>query len=486
MVKFNFETPKTTNFDAKVFLFDKNDNRIDSHIKKNLSSAEIETIEAIMKREGFPSEDKSVLEISLKDAKVFLFAYEEKELTDLFLQKIGGKLAKYLFDSKNVAYYIKKEAKEAYQIAFGYELGSYRFDKYFTKKEKSFYPSTETFTFISEKEKLSEKNYADFTALASSVNYVRDLVNEPANVLTPEAYANDVEKLKKFGLEIEILEEKELKKLGFNLLMAVAQASDNKPRVVVLKWIGNKKKKDFDLALVGKGVTFDTGGLSIKPSNSMETMNYDMGGSAVVVGTLRTLAMTKSKANVIGFLGLVENSISGNATRVNDIVTSMSGQTVEILNTDAEGRLVLADLLTYSQKKYGVKRIVDLATLTGAILVSLGKSYAGLFSNDDCFVKDLLDSSKNVDERLWHMPVDKYFDEMMDSKIADIKNIGGSRWGGSSQAACFLQRFIEKDVKWSHLDIAGTVDEDKGTALNPKGPTGFGVRLLVDYVKNNF
>ena len=484
MAKFVFEMKKEENFDAKIFLFDKEENRIDSYIKKHLSKDELEMIDVLMKREGFPSEKKDMFVASLKSGKIIFVAYGKEDKSDLFFQKMGGKMAKALFTSKNAVFYTKN-AMQAYHFAFGYELGSYRFNKYFTKKDKEFYSSLKTLSFVSEKEKLNDKEYDAFSALASSVNYTRDLVNEPANVLTPATYVAELKKLKKAGLDIEILDEKELKKLGFNLLLAVGEASVNKPYVVIIKWVGNKKKKEFDLALVGKGVTFDTGGVNIKTGLGLEYMNYDMGGSAVVAGTLRALALSKSKANVIGFMGLVENSIAGNAMRVNDIVTSMSGQTVEIMNTDAEGRLVLADLLTYAQKKYKVNRIVDLATLTGAILVALGKLYTGLFSNDDGFAKDLLKSGENADEKLWHMPVDKYFDKMMDSKIADMKNIGTGRLGGSSQAACFLQRFIEKDVKWSHLDIAGTVDEDKGTELNPKGPTGVGVRLLFDYVKNN-
>ncbi|MDD4556832.1 MAG: leucyl aminopeptidase [Alphaproteobacteria bacterium] len=486
MVKYIFENKKNDKFDAKIFLFDKKEKKFGTYFEENLSKNELTLIKETIKRENFPENKKDFSVISVGASKVILASFDESKADDLFFQKLGGKLSNVLFESEKAVYYVREKAEEAYHLAYGYELGSYRFDKYFTKKESSHYSTLQSLSFAFEKEKLSEKAYADFSAVASSVNLARDLVNEPANVLTPKTYADEIKKLKKCGLEIEILDEKELKKKDFNLLMAVAQASDNKPYVVVMKWIGNKKQKDFDLALVGKGVTFDSGGLNIKTGSGLEYMNYDMGGSAAVVGTLRALALTNSKANVIGVVGLVENAIAGNATRVNDVITSMSGQTVEIMNTDAEGRLVLADLLTYTQQKYQAKKIVDLATLTGAVLVCLSKAYAGLFSNHDKFAEELLKAGVQVDEKLWRLPVDEHFNKMLDSSVADMRNIGTSRWGGSSQGACFLQRFIDEGVQWAHLDIAGTADEDKGTDLNPKGATGFGIKVLYDYVKNNF
>ncbi|MGN1063151.1 MAG: leucyl aminopeptidase family protein, partial [Alphaproteobacteria bacterium] len=275
----------------------------------------------------------------------------------------------------------------------------------------------------------------------------------------------------------DILTLKELKAQKFGMLLSVAQGSANEPRVAVMKWMGNPKKKSFDLGLVGKGVTFDSGGISLKPGAGMGDMKQDMTGAAVVTATLRAAAHRQVKSNVIGIVGLVENMPSGTATRPGDIVTSLSGQTVEILNTDAEGRLVLGDCLWYMQQTYGVTKIIDVATLTGATMRALGDEYAGLFSNDEAFAQTLTEAGLASGEKVWRLPMNEAYDKLIDSPVADMKNIGGSNAGGST-AACFLGRFIKPKTVWAHLDIAGVDKEEKGQPLCPKGATGWGVRLL--------
>ena len=288
----------------------------------------------------------------------------------------------------------------------------------------------------------------------------------------------------KFKTLVEILDEKRMKSNGFNLALSVAQGSANPPRVAVIKWIGNKQNENFDLGLVGKGVTFDSGGISLKPGNGMWDMKQDMAGAAAVVGALKVIALQKLPVNVVGVVGLVENMPSGTATRPGDIVTSMSGQTVEILNTDAEGRLVLADCLWYIQSQYGVKKVIDIATLTGAILVALGTEMAGVMGNDQNFIEKIKKAGTSSGEEVWQLPLNAAYNKMMDSDIADMKNISESRNAGSVTAACFLQRFIQKGVKWAHLDIAGMDKETKGRPLTPKGASGFGVKLFVEIIKN--
>jgi leucyl aminopeptidase len=306
-------------------------------------------------------------------------------------------------------------------------------------------------------------------------------VSEPSNILNPESYAEICKKIKVKGLEIEVLGEDEMKKLGMGSLLGVGQGSEKKSNLVVFKWNGGKKGEQ-PLAFVGKGVTFDTGGISIKPATNMEDMKTDMAGSAVVVGLMKNLAERNAKINAVGVIGLVENMPSVTAQRPGDVVRSMSGQTIEVINTDAEGRLVLADALHYTNTKFKPKLIVDLATLTGAIIVALADIYAGLFSNDDSLSKNLEESGQKTGEKVWRLPLSEEYDEMINSDIADMKNVGSGRGAGSITAAQFLQRFVG-DTKWAHLDIAGVAWKGKGDALAHKGATGFGVRLLDELVR---
>ena len=386
-------------------------------------------------------------------------------------------------------------ASMAAALGFGAQLRHYSFKKYLTKggangsngEEKDAAADKdglETLTILCADPEGATQAYAAHAAIANGVNFARNLVNEPANILGPEEFATEVEKLRKVGVDVEILDDKDLEKLGMGALLCVAQGSVRPARVCIMQWNGAKGKKHKPLAFVGKGVTFDTGGISIKPAAGMEDMKGDMGGAACVVGLMHALAERKAAVNVVGLIGCVENMNSGSAIRPGDIVTSMSGQTIEVLNTDAEGRLVLADVLWYAQERFKPRLIVDLATLTGAIMVALGKEYAGMFTNDDKLADELTAASKTTGEKVWRMPLDKSFHKLIDSKNCDVKNIGG-RWGGACTAAAFLERFI-KDTPWVHLDIAGTAMDSTRNEISPSWASGWGVRLLNQFVADNY
>jgi leucyl aminopeptidase len=333
--------------------------------------------------------------------------------------------------------------------------------------------------------KAAKAAYVPLKAVAEGVAFTRDLVSEPANILYPAEFAKRVKALSKLGLEIEVLGEAEMAKLGMGSLLGVGQGSRRESQLVVIQWKGAKDKQAQSVAFVGKGVCFDTGGISIKPADGMEDMKWDMAGAGAVAGLMYALAARKAKVNAVGILGLVENMPDGNAQRPGDVVTSMSGQTIEVINTDAEGRLVLADALWYCQDRFKPRFMVDLATLTGAIIISLGNDYAGLFSNNDDLAGALLKASSGEGENLWRMPLPAQYDRMLDTLAADMKNIGG-RPGGSITAALFLQRFVN-GLPWAHLDIASTAWKKPSTlATIPDGASGFGVRLLNRLVADGY
>ncbi len=413
-------------------------------------------------------------------------AGSEKKLDELALNKVGSKIVALANGAKiknvSVFFDLKNSADAAAKIAFGAALQSYRFNKYFEdkKKDKAFH--LQSLTVTAPDAAKAEKEYAPLKILADNIFFTRDLVSEPSNTLNPESYAAICKTLAKEGLEVEVLGEAAMKKLGMGSLLGVGQGSEFESQMVILKWNGGKKG-EAPLAFVGKGVTFDTGGISIKPSANMEDMKTDMAGSAVVVGLMRNLAQRKAKVNVIGAIGLVENMPSGTAQRPGDVVRSMSGQTIEVINTDAEGRLVLADVLHYTNTKFKPKFIVDLATLTGAIIVALADVYAGLFCNDDDLAKKIESCGTKTGERAWRLPIGAEYDEMINSDIADMKNVGSGRGAGSITAAQFLKRFVG-DTKWAHLDIAGVAWKGKGDAMAVKGASGYGVRLLNELVKS--
>ena len=371
-------------------------------------------------------------------------------------------------------------------IAFGVSLASYRFGQYKVKSQLANPVTLRKLTIMGNEPSKMRLRYKPLLAVANGVFLTRDLVSEPANVLFPIELATRAKALSDDGVKVEILGPSKMKELGMGALLGVAQGSVHEPRLVVMRWNGAQKNTDQrPLAFIGKGVTFDTGGISIKPSAGMGDMKWDMGGAGVVIGLMRALAQRKANVNVVGVVGLVENMPSGNAQRPGDIVSSMSGQTIEVLNTDAEGRLVLADAIWYTQKRFKPRLTVDLATLTGAIIVSLGHERAGLFSNDENLTKELVAAGDWVDEKVWPMPMDDEYDKDMDSDIADVQNIGSGRGAGSVTAAKFIERFVDA-TPWAHLDIAGVTWSKKSKKLVPRGGTGFGVRLLNRLVAKHY
>ena len=379
-------------------------------------------------------------------------------------------------------------ARQSAEIALGAVLRSYRFDRYRTKEKPEDKPRLSRLYVLTAEVPKAKAAWEPLDATAKGVFLTRDLVSEPPNVLDPPEMAERCRKLTELGLKVEIFGPKEMGKLGFGALLGVSLGSAKEPRMVVIQWNGAsgtaRKLKDKPVVFIGKGVTFDTGGISIKSAGGMEDMKWDMAGAGTVIGLMATLAGRRAKVDAVGLVGLVENMLSGAAQRPGDVVTSYSGQTVEVINTDAEGRLVLADVIWYAQQKYDPKFMVDLATLTGAIIVGLGHEYAGLFSNDDTLSQKLTAAGQATGERVWRMPLDEAFDKQIRSDIADMKNVGG-RPGGSITAAQFIQRFVN-GKPWAHLDIAGTAWSTKDAAVAPKGATAFGVRLLDRLVADNY
>jgi leucyl aminopeptidase len=411
-----------------------------------------------------------------------------KEMTAQSFEKLGGGAVPHLNAAGAAsATFVLEPFKcqvampeAAARLAHGVRLRSYTFDKYFTKQLKEDKPTLHYVTIACTQSKAAQKAHSALEALAEGVLFTRDIVSEPANIIHPETLAEKCHELKKLGVEVEALGEPEMYRLGFGALLGVGQGSSKESQLVIMRWNG-LDKKSAPVAFVGKGVTFDTGGISIKPANGMEEMKWDMGGAGVVIGLMKALAGRKAKVNAVGVVGLVENMPDGNAQRPGDVVTSYSGQTIEVLNTDAEGRLVLADALWYTQKHFKPKCIIDLATLTGAIIVALGTSRAGLFSNNDKLAEQLFATGEKVGEEVWRLPLGEVYDKQINSDIADMQNIGKDREAGSITAAQFLQRFVNH-VPWAHLDIAGVAWSKKDSDITPKGATAFGVRLLNEWV----
>ncbi|MER5171481.1 leucyl aminopeptidase [Thioclava sp. GXIMD2076] len=391
-------------------------------------------------------------------------------------RKAGATIARALGE-KGATVLVEGQVRAA-EISFGLALRAYRFD----------YHSTETPAYgavrfmATNPEKLAQES-APMAALAEGVFFTRDLVNEPANILTTSDFAARLAAMQELGLDVEILEEADLEALGMRALLAVGQGSESPSKVVVMKWNGGGDEPP--LALIGKGVVFDTGGISLKPGAGMEEMTMDMGGAGTVAGVMRTLALRKARANVVGLVGLVENMPDGKAQRPGDIVTSAKGVTIEVINTDAEGRLVLADVLWYAQEHFAPSAMIDLATLTGAVIVGLGHENAGVFTNNESFSEAVLKAAKLEGEGAWPLPLQPAYDKLIKSRLADIKNTGG-RAAGSITAAAFLKRFVEADVPWCHIDIAGVALPPSETELAPKGPTGWGVMTLNRLIAEKF
>ena len=455
-----------------------------SPLKEYIPSLEFSYIKDLLKTSDL---NKNLFVFEVNSKKKIVLVSIKKNIKTSDIENLGAELYGRINYGKNSQYLVNSDSIIGkYENFIGYflhglKLKSYEFNKYITKKETRLI----SINVSGNKNKLSAQNQLKFKALEEGTFYARDLVSEPGNILHPDEYSKRLNSLRKDGLKITTYDEKKLKKLGMNALLGVGMGSIRGSYLVTMEWNGAKNNSK-PLAFVGKGVCFDTGGYSLKPAKFMEDMTYDMAGSATVVGLMKNLAIRKAKINAVGVVGLVENMVSGNAQRPGDIVKSYSGKTIEILNTDAEGRLVLADALTFTEEKFKPKFMVDLATLTGAIIVSLGSEYAGLFSNNDKLSKELIDAGEKVEEKLWRMPMHKNFDKLIDSKNADMQNINYVGGAGSTTAAQFLQRFILNKTPWAHLDIAGMAFSKYGGALNSGGATGYGVRLLNKLVEDNY
>ena len=482
-VKINYLKNTVKNFSSNIVLFSNEKFSLKS-LKKYLSNTEFLYIDDLLKSEDLK---KNLLVFELSSKKKVVLISIKNNLKTFDVENLGAELFGRINYGKNSEYCIISDSIESKIDNFlghflhGLKLKSYEFKKYKSKKETRLI----TINVLGRKNNLSSLDQIKFKALEQGTFYARDLVSEPGNVLHPDEYAKRIKSLKKYGLKINIYDQKKLKRLGMNALLGVGQGSIRGSYLVTMEWKG-ARNSSRPLAFIGKGVCFDTGGYSLKPAKFMEDMTYDMAGSAAVVGLMKNLALRKAKINAVGVVGLVENMVSGNAQRPGDIVKSYSGKTIEILNTDAEGRLVLADAITFTEKKFKPKFMIDLATLTGAIIVSLGSEYAGLFSNDDKLSNELIKAGEKVEEKLWRMPLHKNFDKLINSKNADMQNINYVGGAGSTTAAQFLQRFILNKTPWAHLDIAGMAFSKYGGALNSGGATGYGVRLLNQLIEDYY
>ena len=482
-VRINYSNKAINTLRANIVLFTNEKFNLNG-LKKNLSTPEFNYISDLLKTNN---SKKRLIVFDINSQKKIILISIKNNLLSSDIENLGAEFFGLVNVGKNSEFFIISESVVGNYKNFldyflhGIKLKSYAFKKYKSKKETRII----TINILGKKNKPTSHSQLKFKALEEGTFFTRDLVSEPGNILHPDEYAKRLSSLKKDGLKVTIFDKKKLKKLGMHSLLGVGMGSVRGSYLVTMEWNGLKNKSK-PLAFVGKGVTFDTGGYSLKPAKFMEDMTYDMAGSAAVVGLMKTLALRKAKINAVGVVGLVENMVSGVAQRPGDIVKSYSGKTIEVLNTDAEGRLVLADALTYTEKKFKPKFIIDLATLTGAIIVSLGSEYAGLFSNDDKLSKQIINAGKKVNEKLWRMPLHENYDKLINSKNADMQNINYIGGAGSTTAAQFLQRFILNKTPWAHLDIAGMAFSKYGGSLNSGGATGFGVRLLNQLVEENY
>jgi leucyl aminopeptidase len=448
-----------------------------------------ESVKSALTRQRFEGEPGSTAELFVKDGaqtrRVIAAGTGIGPLDGEAAEKLGSVAVAKLLTSGEAEVVIDLSGQNfsveaAARIALSAALRAWRYDRYRTKLKDNQKPSLKSVTIVGAPDESEQRFSSRYQAVIEGVKLTRELVTEPANIIYPETFVERCEHLRDLGIEIEVLDGIRMKELRMGALLGVAQGSVRDPRLLVMRWNGGEED-GRPVAFVGKGVTFDTGGISIKPAQGMEAMKWDMGGAGAVAGAMKTLALRKAKANIVAICGLVENMPSGNAQRPGDVVTTMSGQTVEVINTDAEGRLVLADAITYVQQTYKPSVVIDLATLTGAILIALGHEYGGLFTPDDGLAADLAKAAESVGEKLWRQPLADSFDRLIDSPIADMKNVG-PREGGSITAAQFIKRFVDDGVRWAHLDIAGMVWSDKPGTTYDKGATGFGVRLLDQYV----
>lgn len=496
-MKIKFARPALPKRGTLVLLAEKGEKL--GKLAQDADAASGDQISRAMKSAGFDGKRDTFVDIPGimgvgADRVLIVGIGEAGDLTEKALEFLGGAVAGRLqaYKGADAAIAVESTSKlrmsesdAAARVGSGIRLRTYRFDPYKSKKKdaKDQAPGPQNFTILSADHLKAKRAFEPLDAIAEGVHLARDLVNEPPNILHPEEFAKRIKGLSKSGLKIEVLGEAQMKKLGMDTLLAVGHGSERESKLAVMKWMGGPKSQK-PVAFVGKGVTFDTGGISLKPGAGMGDMKGDMGGAACVTGLMHALAARKAKVNAVGVVGLVENMPDGRAQRPGDIVNSMSGQTIEVLNTDAEGRLVLADALWYTQKRFKPQFMVDLATLTGSILIALGKEHAGLFSNNDELSERIAEAGLSTGETVWRMPLGAVYDKMIDSDFADMKNIGG-REAGSTTAAQFLQRFVN-DVPWVHLDVAGTAMGSKKNAINQSWGGGWGVRLLNQLVADHY
>jgi leucyl aminopeptidase len=483
-IKINYKNSGSKKSLTSLILFVEENFSI-SPLKKQISNAEFSYIEDLLKTSDLK---KNLLSFKINSKKTIFLISIKKNLETSDIENLGAEFHSCInYDKKNEYFVNSDSINSKFKNFLGYflhglKLKSYEFNIYKSKKETKII----SINIIGNKKKITTQNELRFKAIEEGTFFARDLVSEPPNVLNPKEYTNRLLKLRKLGIKVTIYNESQMKKLGMHSLLGVGRGSVNESFLVTLEWNGNNKDKKAPLSFVGKGVCFDTGGISLKPAKFMEEMKYDMAGSAVVAGLIQTLATRKAKVNAVGVVGLVENMPGGNAQRPGDIVKAYNGKTIEVLNTDAEGRLVLADALSFTEAKFKPKFIIDLATLTGAIIMALGEEYAGLFSNNDELSNRIFKIGEKVKEKVWRLPLHGNYDKLINSPIADMQNINYSGGAGSITAAQFLQRFVTNKTPWVHLDIAGMAFSKKAANLNPGGATGFGVRLLNQLIEEHY
>lgn len=477
MLNFNFNAEQKINDNLRVIVLPELKDIDSAKLIKRLGKDEIEKLKNALSDENVKDSAGSIFRFYL-DKTPYLVLFLGKELKRP--QKMAAALYAAVKNYSEIDVFGAEVVSSSYFSDFiiGLENASYSFDKYCTKKKAEDFDKLESVNFFGVAQ---PDDMERIMAVTNAVRYARDLGNEPANVLTPYEFVKDVERLNYLKLDIDILDAEQMKQENFGLALAVAQGSCNPPYTAVIQWRGNPDKKEFDCGLVGKGIIYDSGGLSLKGAQHMRAMKQDMSGAADVLSVMKAIALQKLPINVVAVMVMAENMPSADSYKVDDVLISMSGQSVEVINTDAEGRLTLADALWYIQKKFKVKTLIDIATLTGASSVVFGGQYAAILGNDEKLIQQLIAAGKNVDEKLWQLPMDEVFDKWIDSPIADMQNLGKRGVAGTSTAAAFLQRFVHKTTKWAHLDIAGCECDEK-TKLS----TAFGVQLLLNYIQTNF
>jgi len=486
MLDLNISTTIPKKVTDRIVFTDKNFNITDNILRKLIIFKDIKALKNLLdekKNENF----FCINNFNVCPEKTIFINFKE-DLSSIEIQQLGGQVISKFKNNSDINIFFNSEEQKYQNMFYNFFLGAtlkkYSFLKYKTVIPEKKKDNLKKLNLIVKNKVFFHSIKKKIFSLASSVFFTRDLVSEPPNVLSPEMFVKEIKKLSSLGIKIVVYDLNKLKKLGMNAIIGVSQGSKNLPFFVTMEWKPKNHTNKKPLSFIGKGVCFDTGGISLKPAKFMEDMKYDMAGAGAIAGLMRSVALSKINKYVVGAVALVENMPSGSAQRPGDVVKSYSGKTIEILNTDAEGRLILADAIHYVEKHYNPDLIVDLATLTGAIVVSLGNEYAGIFSNNDKLANTLIKSGEVEGEKLWKFPLHKNYDDLMNSEIADVQNINYSGGAGSITAAQFLQRFISKNTAWAHLDIAGMAWTKKDLDITPKGATGFGVKLLTNFVEN--